>query len=355
MALQITITDAGRAEIINATNTGTAPVEITEVGLGTGQYTPNPTQTALTGELKRLNTISGQVVSPDTIHVTVKDEGNDEYDVAEFGLYTASGTLFAVYSQTSGPFIQKSAQSILLLSVDVILGTLDATNLTFGDTSFANPPASETVAGVVMLADDNDALAGEDDSKAMTSAKVLAALNSNAFQATETKRGTAEIATQQEVNTGDDDTRFVTAKKLKDWVKQATESVFGLMKVATQAQTDEGTDDATAITPKKLRWGFSILLEQNGYIVFPSWMGGVIIQWGTVTGSFNLSGPSFNLTFPNACYSCGVMSIGNVAGNAEYVHITDFTASSFRAVTYIDIAPGNMIGSVTFGWLAIGH
>lgn len=151
MALKITITDAGRAEVINATNTGTAPVEITQVGLGSGQYLPNPTQTALVSEIKRVSTIAGNIVNPDTIHVTVKDETEDNYDVSEFGLYTASGTLFAVYSEVGGPFIQKTAQSTLLLAVDIILGTLDATSLTFGDTSFANPPASSTVFGVVRL------------------------------------------------------------------------------------------------------------------------------------------------------------------------------------------------------------
>lgn len=171
-AIQITITDAGRAEIINAANTGTGPVEITEVGLGTGKYTPNPTQTGLVSEIKRLSTIAGQVVSDDTIHVTVKDESADEYDVSEFGLYTDSGTLFAVYSQASGNFMQKAAQSSLLLSVDVILGTLDATNLTFGDTNFSNPPASETVAGVVELADNTEALAGTDLLRAMTPKRV---------------------------------------------------------------------------------------------------------------------------------------------------------------------------------------
>jgi hypothetical protein len=132
MSIQITITDAGRAEIINAANTGTAPVTITQVGLGSGQYTPTAGQTALQTEIKRLSTIAGEIVADDTIHVTIKDESNDAYNVSEFGLFTDSGTLFAVYSQSSGPFVQKAAASTLLLAVDVILGTLDATNITPG-------------------------------------------------------------------------------------------------------------------------------------------------------------------------------------------------------------------------------
>ncbi|MFN3881493.1 MAG: phage tail protein [Nitrincola lacisaponensis] len=163
MALQITITDAGRAEVINADNTGTGPVTITEVGLGTGQYNPDPEQLTLTAETKRLNTIAGQVVSADIIHVTIKDETGDAYTVNEFGLYTDSGTLFAVYSDPDNPIAQKAAASALLLAVDIILGTLNANSLTFGDTSFAMPPASETVMGVVQKATTAEAISGVAD------------------------------------------------------------------------------------------------------------------------------------------------------------------------------------------------
>ncbi|MBN2605975.1 MAG: SUMF1/EgtB/PvdO family nonheme iron enzyme, partial [Thiotrichales bacterium] len=176
MALQITITDAGRSEIINAANTGTAPVEITEVGLGTGNYVPDPTQTALQIETKRLTTIAGLSVAADTIHLTIKDESADVYDVSEFGLYTASGTLFAVYSDTTNSFMQKAAGNTLLLSVDIVLGTLDATNITFGDTAFANPPASESVSGIAKLATTAEAQAGSDDLRIMTPKKTHEAL-----------------------------------------------------------------------------------------------------------------------------------------------------------------------------------
>lgn len=171
MGLKITITDAGRAEVINASNTGTAPVEIAEIALGTAGYVPNPEQTELEEEVTRLSTIAGEVVSPDTIHVTAKDLSNDAYDVQEFGLITEHGTLFAVYSDPEGPFMQKAAASSLLLAVDVILGTLDATNVTFGDTSFSNPPASQTVAGVIRTANQSEVDEGTDDTTAVTPKK----------------------------------------------------------------------------------------------------------------------------------------------------------------------------------------
>ncbi len=153
MALPITITNAGRAEVINGQNTGTGPVTITQIGFGTGQYNPAKTQTALQAQVKRLGSIAGQAVADDTIHVMAKDESTDTYNVGEFGLFSDKGTLIAVYSQpaASGWIIQKAAPSTLLLATDIILESLDATSITFGDILFINPPATEAVAGVTML------------------------------------------------------------------------------------------------------------------------------------------------------------------------------------------------------------
>ena len=55
-ASSMLITDAGIAEVINAEKNGTAPVVLTHVGLGTGQYEPTSDLTALKAEFKRLST-----------------------------------------------------------------------------------------------------------------------------------------------------------------------------------------------------------------------------------------------------------------------------------------------------------
>lgn len=173
MSLTITITDAGRQTLVNALSSGTAPVTITEIALGSGQYAPSASQGALASEFKRVDTISGEVVSGDTINVVLKDESSDDYQVGEFGLYTNTGLLFAVFSQASGAgwVAEKFAGSSFLLAVDVVLETLDATSLTFGDLTFTNPPASETVKGVIEIANNSEAWDGKDDIKAMTPKK----------------------------------------------------------------------------------------------------------------------------------------------------------------------------------------
>lgn len=173
--LILTITDAGRAALVNAAHLGTLPVLMSEVGISTTAITPLPTATSLPGEIKRLTTFAGDVVADDTIHVTVRDESADVYTVRSFGLYLADGTLFALYGQAT-PIMEKSAQAMLLLVLDVIFADIDAAKLTFGDTSFLNPPATTERQGVVELATPGEAVAGTDQTRAVTPEGVGAAL-----------------------------------------------------------------------------------------------------------------------------------------------------------------------------------
>ncbi len=170
MALPITITNAGRAEMIAAQNTGTEKVTIVAVALGAAQYTPLKTQTALQAEIKRVTTIAGQAVADDTIHVVAMDESSAAYNVGEFGLISDKGTLIAVYSQlpAAGWIIQKAAPSTLLLATDIILESLDASVIEFGDISFINPPATESTPGVTTLVNN---LTTDSSSAALTAAQ----------------------------------------------------------------------------------------------------------------------------------------------------------------------------------------
>lgn len=164
----ITITDAGRAALINAQNTGTNAFVLSQIGVSTQHITTGLVDLAtLPNERKRLGTMAGDVVSDDTLHVTIRDEGNDAYPMRAFGLYTSTGILFAVYSQPD-PVIEKSAAAMLLLAVDAKLVALSTNQVEFGPVGFTLPPASETVAGITEVATDAEADAGTDNWRYIT-------------------------------------------------------------------------------------------------------------------------------------------------------------------------------------------
>ena len=159
MALTIIVTDAGRAALVNAANNGTNPVIIAQTGISATAVVPSTAATALPDEIKRIDTVSGDVVADDMIHLVVRDEGSDTFTVRSFGLYLADGTLFAIYGQAN-PILEKSAQAMMLLAIDIVFADVNAAEISFGDANFLNPPATETVAGVIELASEQETIAG---------------------------------------------------------------------------------------------------------------------------------------------------------------------------------------------------
>jgi len=177
--MRMKITTAGRAKLVNATNTGTNTVLISHIGLTATGFTPTAAMTQLPGEFKRMTTFGGKSVAADTIHVTLQDSGAEKYTLRGFGLYLSDGTLFAVYGQADA-IMEKATISTLLLSADVVLADIDTAQIKFGSTEFLNPPATETVPGVVELADSNETIAGTDGVRAVT-ARGLKAMLDNRF------------------------------------------------------------------------------------------------------------------------------------------------------------------------------
>lgn len=172
----IHVTKAGRAALVAAGNTGTAAHKITAIGVSTVAFDDtDETLTALPGERKRISTISGENVAPDTIHVTLKDDTADQYSLYGLGLYLENGVLFAVYSQAV-PIMEKSPAAMLLLAADMQFTKIDAAQLYFGDATFTNPPATTERQGVVELATDGEAVAGIDNQRAVTPAGLQATL-----------------------------------------------------------------------------------------------------------------------------------------------------------------------------------
>jgi len=153
--------------------------------------------------------------------------------------------------------------------------------------------------------------------------------------ASETAKGFTRYATQAEVNestlANQKTDAVVTVKTLWGWAKQASETVLGLMKVATQAQANAGTADDVVITPKKLRFGFSANLVSNGYIVFPSWLGGLILQWGVTTTTGTSQEISFPLTFTGSVFGVFVIPQQSGGSASAYASWQPVSMSKFKA------------------------
>jgi hypothetical protein len=173
MSLQFLLTTAGKNAIVNANNTGTNPITIAKVGIGSVSWTPTVAATALNTEIKKITATGGGAVADDTIHVTANDSSTDTYTVREIGLFTADNTLVAIYSQSS-PIITKGSGTVALIAVDLVITGVPAGSVTVGDTTFSYPQATQTVKGVAEIATTAEVSAGTDDERIVTPAKLSA-------------------------------------------------------------------------------------------------------------------------------------------------------------------------------------
>ncbi|WP_256672215.1 phage tail protein [Pseudomonas sp. ANT_J12] len=139
---------------------------------------------------------------------------------------------------------------------------------------------------------------------------------------------------------------------------QATEIKLGTVRVATQLLTDSGSDDASIVTPKKLRFGFSALFNPIGFIAFPSWLGGWIVQWGwgAIPGNTTSLTQALPIAFPNKTLA----AISSDGGGTCYP--SGITASTLNEIT-IFAAPYILSGgaitpktlNASIRWLVIGR
>lgn len=175
--MQLTVTAAGLAALIAAQNNGTNAVLVSEIGLTGAAFDPE-SASSLPTEIKRITTFAGEAVSNDTIHVNIADDSGDSYNLRGFALYLDDGTVFALYGQpVPTTIIEKAGAATMLLSCDVRFAQIDATEITFGDSTWTNPPASETVQGVSRRATVLQAVAGNSTDTTMTPQGDKAALD----------------------------------------------------------------------------------------------------------------------------------------------------------------------------------
>lgn len=174
-ALPLIITTAGLARFTAAQVDEDIDLGISSVGLTDQTFVAAPTLTALPGQFREVDTLSGEAVGDNIVHMIVRDAAELSYTVRGFGLFLADGTLFAVYGQEE-PLFEKSAAATMLLAVDMAFPTGNVELIEFGDTNFLNPPATTERAGVVELATEIEAISGIDPQRAVTPAVMKAAI-----------------------------------------------------------------------------------------------------------------------------------------------------------------------------------
>lgn len=165
--LALTITNAGQTRYAAAQLGEDIDLSVARVGLTDRAFVAAPTLTALPGEFRRVDTLSGKVVGDNVVHLVVRDSEAMTYTVRGFGLFLADGTLFATYAQSDVLF-QKATLSDMHLAIDIAFPVADVAQLSFGDTSFLNPPATTVAKGVAALATQDQVDAGTDADRIVT-------------------------------------------------------------------------------------------------------------------------------------------------------------------------------------------
>lgn len=128
---------------------------------------------------------------------------------------------------------------------------------------------------------------------------------------------------------------------------------------ATDVEVAAGAVDDKVVTPKKLRMGFSASLNASGgFIAFPSWLNGFVIQWGYyLHGNWTAAGsqPSMSLiNFPIAFPSRSVFAIAMPTNGTTAFSITaeslNISSVTFRYYNQKDDILGLAWRWFSFGW-----
>lgn len=349
--LTMVVTDAGLDALVNAENGNTDPIVVSEVGLSSQEVAAAPTLEVLPGEFKRLNSVSGDSVAPNIIHMTAQDPGEDVYELRSIALYLSDGTMFAVYGQAD-PIFTKVSIATFLLALDVAFSADIAGSIQFGDATFLYPPATETVKGVAELATQEEVNAGTDDERIVTAMKLAALLaplikeladeaaaraaGDQALQsevdAEEVARTTADGALQSVVN--DLLARTITGSGLVSGGGNLHASRVLNVAAASAAEALGEAINNKALTPATFA-GFARQVAQSGYAVIPG-TGGLIIQHGRFSAAGNSpTSVTWPTAFPSACYAAicnGALTDQAIQDN--YAAFRAETISATGAVAY---------------------
>lgn len=163
------------------------------------------------------------------------------------------------------------------------------------------------------------------------------------------------IATEEDAALGEDDKKLMPALRvfqaLRSVTANATELLRGVLRIGTKEEIDEGSLDNVAVTPRKLRFGFSISLTPNGYVVFPTWLGSLVVQWGSWVSAAS-AGTSVAVTFPIS-WPSNILSMAlapgaGSTGTATAAAWTDsFTTTGFNGRSSV---AGNVVRYIAVGF-----
>lgn len=320
-------TTLGRAKLEQAALMQ-VPLQLTVVEFGDGggaEYAPTGLETALRGKVYAA--APNMIFKSEEAETWVELQAVIPFDVGgwwlrEYGVRDAAGDLIFIGNLPQSFKPQGSSGAIKDVAFELLFDIQNADSVTLkvdpAKVLATRKYVDDAVAAAATEATQAEAEAGADGTRKMTPRRVWQAI---------TKR----LSTQIQAEGGTDNETAMTplgvSQAIAKKVIQATETVLGIAKIATQAQTDAGTNDSAIVTPKKLRMGFAVSLAGNGYIAFPTWMGGLIVQWGSVhaaagTPSVFLETPfSWPIAFPTAIYAVSSsLTSGNY--NADFVNLS---------------------------------
>lgn len=169
--------------------------------------------------------------------------------------------------------------------------------------------------------------------------------------ATETVSGVVELATTAEVQTGTDTVRAVTpAGRRADTATSASDPTYA--DNSTKSASTQWVRNAMLAIATSA--GFAISLAVNGYIKFPSWLGGLIIEWGKAEITNPVANTFYNFTYPLAFPTAAMAVIGanvnSAANSLPSTNVNTNTISQGKVSFSSGISGSYAVFFVAFGY-----
>ncbi|MFQ2218387.1 phage tail protein [Aeromonas enteropelogenes] len=198
------LTNAGEAKMANALALG-IPLKITQMAVGDGNglpVTPDPAMTAITGEQRRapINTLFADPLNPaQLVAEQIIPENVGGWWIRCIGLYDDAGTLIAIANapDTYKPLLTSGAGRTQVIRLVLIVSDTSAVELKIDPSvvlatrkyiddvmkahkeSRDHPAGTKTAKGMLRLATDEEAPAGEQDEVAVTPKQMMGAINAH--------------------------------------------------------------------------------------------------------------------------------------------------------------------------------